>query len=213
MSFVMTETPANADFSAGHTYPNTGDSGTLWWGVLQAAIQESGDREQALKLAAPGAVSTKVPISISSFVTNETPGFVCYTQTTSPPFTVQALVTGDPIAWFPLPHLGPGLKIVSLTMSWIGDAGLVTAHSALPATMPNISLRRSRNNSVVSVANVSDTSATFGAYNLAHDVVLTANHTVLNDYSYYLVITGEAGANSVAAGSALLDLFMTVAPP
>lgn len=48
MSKVLTETAGNANFAAGLVYPVNGEAGTIWWGLIEACIQQLADRTQDL---------------------------------------------------------------------------------------------------------------------------------------------------------------------
>lgn len=207
MSTVLTDTPANANFAAGPTYPTNGDSGTVWWNILRSSVQQLADRTKALSLGAPGAVpNTKVPVSLGGLIPSPGPSWAVTTSGSVPACT--QLVTSSNAAWFPLDRIMPGVKIVGAVMSWTKDGG---GHSLLPVNMPTLSLRHSRNGTVTTIATVTDPSASVAAFETAHDVTLTCNHVVLTDKSYYLVVTGETGTNS-AANNDVIDLFVIVSP-
>lgn len=96
-------------------------------------------------------------------------------------------------------HLFPMFgKITMIGASICGGSG----HSALPATMPTVTLcRRLCSADVASaltdISSVTDASATKEAYELTHQVTRAdVNHIFAYNYEYYLRVTGEEGAGS-----------------
>lgn len=73
-------------------------------------------------------------------------------------------------------------------------------HASLPATMPKLTLYVfSLTGSIVSSANVSDTSPNVGVYDTPHDITLTLSAPIFIDrstFTYTINLDGEAGANS-----------------
>jgi hypothetical protein len=97
-----------------------------------------------------------------------------------------------------LPPLG---KLSEVRAIVSGAAG----HGALPATMPALSVRRAictlaaADITADSLGSQTDSSATFADYELNHEIAVTGlNHTISTVSSYFVRITGEAGANSVS---------------
>lgn len=101
-----------------------------------------------------------------------------------------------------LPHAN---VLQTLTLRWIGAA----SHAAFPGgapVMPSINLYRiDQDGTETSIASVSDTSATAGAYEAAHSITLSSiTHTIDRTlYRYVLVVTGETGGNFIANAKAL----------
>jgi hypothetical protein len=97
-----------------------------------------------------------------------------------------------------LPPLG---KLSEVRAVVSGAAG----HAALPAVMPQLQIRRaictigSAAIADNSLGTQLDTSASFAAYELNHEIAITGlNHTIVTTDSYYIRFTGETGANSVS---------------
>jgi hypothetical protein len=115
--------------------------------------------------------------------------------------------------YLPLPK---GAVTITGVVVAVDGNGAGASHSALPATMPTVELIRQPlgGGAPVSVSGPQvDTSGTFGAYDTAHVISIGAiGHTIVADNAYYLKITGEAGANSVAGALAVYGGYVTVAP-
>jgi hypothetical protein len=100
-----------------------------------------------------------------------------------------------------LEGLPNGAELSSLVLRWEGAVG----HGALPV-LPSIALYRINDDGTeTSIASASDTSASTGAYEVAHDITLSAiGHTIdLTLYRYMLIVTGETGGNFVANAKAM----------
>jgi hypothetical protein len=112
------------------------------------------------------------------------------------PFAAQQSSTtpgSNVIVPLPRPPYGKILEIQALVK---GASG----HGALPATKPKCELYRQdylMTGSGTLVATATDSSATVGAYEAGHVIDLFAvNHTLVGQDFYYLILTGESGANS-----------------
>lgn len=86
-----------------------------------------------------------------------------------------------------------------------------TGHGALPAVMPTAQLWfNTTAAAATSVGSGTDGSASVAAYEVAHAVVIGPGlaHQILhsNGRNYFLTVTGEAGANSVANALALCQI-------
>lgn len=114
---------------------------------------------------------------------------------------------------FPL-NLPVGDDILEVT-AFVDGSQAGVDHADLPATLPVLSLVRVSATGVATVvARRVDQSANVAAYNLQHSIVLangaldagTLPHTVLVDEAYYLVLTGETGANAQDGKFGLISL-------
>lgn len=114
--------------------------------------------------------------------------------------------------WIALEGLPHNNVLSTLSLRWIGATG----HSAFPGgapVMPSITLYRiDQDGTQTSIATVSDTSASAGAYEAAHSITLSSiTHTIDRTlYRYVLEVAGETGANFISGGKAL-GLIATVA--
>ena len=113
--------------------------------------------------------------------------------------------------WVELPQPRAG-TLTALAAILLGDPG---THAGLPGTMPTLTLfRQSGTGAPVSVATVTDTSASVAVYEAVHLLSLTGISETLDTTSptrYYAYITGEAGANS-QLNLALVSLYGVVDP-
>lgn len=107
-------------------------------------------------------------------------------------------------AWgimFPL-AVRPGDTLIDLFVGINPENG----HGALPATMPQIQIvRAALDGSLTPLATRADTSASTGTYEPDHFIVLSnasidsgAMPILANDSPIYVIVQGEAGANSIA---------------
>lgn len=95
----------------------------------------------------------------------------------------------------PLPFLAAG-TITGFT-AFLTPAG---AHGALPATLPVIALfsQKLDGSGSGTIASVTDTSGSVGAYELAHTIVSTGlTETVDGTEAYFMLFTGEGSTNSL----------------
>lgn len=102
-------------------------------------------------------------------------------------------------------------KITMIGASLCGGSG----HSALPATMPTVTLCRRLcdadvTDALIDISSVTDASATKEAYELTHQVTRAdVNHTFAYNYEYFLRITGEEGTAS-ATGLRIITAYFGV---
>lgn len=212
MSHIITESAAGADFATGLPAPDVGESGTVWWNLILDAQQELADRTQALALAAPGA-STKTLVLRLNPLMNVSARFSLGIATNFL-YYYQSSVTDAGRLRFGMPSLPPGLKIIDLT-AYFDNTTFGSAHAGLPATLPIVTLYRQTPSAstATSVGSQADTSASQAAYDAAHTIVLTLNHTVLSGNDYYVDLTGETGANSAASKLSLAGLVFRIGQP
>lgn len=126
----------------------------------------------------------------------------------------QISAAGASILLMPLEPLPKSGLLTSVSINLAGAAG----HAGLPGTMPTLRLYRQDIGSVAAPtqvgATITDTSASVAAYELSHALTITGLTEALAHDSgnrYYIRVTGETGANSVA-GLALLDVAALVNP-
>ena len=215
MSTQLTEAASDADFITGLTVPTSGESGTVWWGIIIAALQQLSDRSQALKLASPGVVSTQLPLAFTSALASS--HFSIVTQ--GAPLWYQSDTSAAGSLFLHLDQLPPGMVITSITVRWSGNAGPggtphVTA-GGTPVTMPTLRLyyHDIGTNSQTTVGTATDASASAAVYDALHDITLTVNHTVITGKQYYIRITGETGSFAVDDASGFYSLYMTLTSP
>lgn len=119
---------------------------------------------------------------------------------------------------FPVPCVLHSGKINRVRARVAGLSDLAT-HVALPATKPTLNLLRMDSNfaapdTLAGIASVvTDPSASFTDYNLIHTIELDLSAlsiTFAENYVYYVDLTGETGANSVANALHLRDIRLQV---
>jgi hypothetical protein len=213
MSTVITETAANADFATALTRPDSGEDPSVWSLILEQHIQKVADRTQALRILSGANTAGQVERSIQ--LTN------AWIEASA---QFESVLSSEHLYWsntnvsssiglhYPL-DVPVGLKIVSITARLDGGAFTGNTHAALPATMPALKLLRQVDGVDSTVATQSDTSVNTGAYDVAHSVTLTLNHTILTGNHYFLKVTGEGGANAENSHLVLLGLSMLLAVP
>lgn len=108
------------------------------------------------------------------------------------------------------------LPVGQITDFKIGLSHPVGGHGSLPATMPRFLLLKravAATGSPTTIADVTDSSASVGAYEAYHEVAATGlTETLSVGNVYILLINGEAGANSIA-GLAIHGATCTIAAP
>ena len=130
---------------------------------------------------------------------------------------VQHLITSAFKLYIPLYGLVPGTAITFVNAKLKGN--LLGSHSALPATKPTLSLLEANSGSASTNANFTalalavDASGSVGAYDAAHNLSLGGSFNVQAGRSYYLMITGEAGANAQGDALSILGVNVLIAPP
>jgi hypothetical protein len=96
----------------------------------------------------------------------------------------------------------PGYVINQAHARIRGNGFGVGVHSALPATMPKLTLYELdpfNNNAVLQSANATDSSANAAAYDAAHSINITGlTWTISGSRRYRVKLEGEAGANALA---------------
>lgn len=177
-----------------------------------ALAQPIANRIEALiKRLGGAAVGDIVPVPLNPLTTDITQWQFAFGVV---PLAVnQASVVSAYGIYFELPQ--PKLGVLKdLTVRIAGASG----HVGLPGTMPTLKLYRQDGGSTgapVQVgATITDTSATTGAYELVHPLTITGLTEAMSGDSgnrYYILVTGEAGANSVA-GLAITDIVATIDP-
>lgn len=112
----------------------------------------------------------------------------------------QVDATAQYIAMFPV-VLPPGDDILAVTTVLHGTIGSAGAHADLPGLMPQIALVSvDAAGTQTTIDTVTDSSASVGAYDANHSVVLAlgAPETVSGSNAYYVLVLGEAGSDSQA---------------
>ncbi len=110
---------------------------------------------------------------------------------------------GTIIFHLPVPRFG---KIDQVHLECDGrDGTFGSAHGGLPATKPTLNLLKATatpgNTNVTkgSLGSATDASASAANYDTCHLISITGlAHTILADTSYWVTVTGEAGANAAA---------------
>jgi hypothetical protein len=117
---------------------------------------------------------------------------------------------------FPI-NLPVGDTITSCTVRVNGGAG--AGHASLPAGANRLTVslvRVDTDGTVTTIAALEDQSASVGAYDVAHSVTLTNGASGMtgampalidDDFCYYVVVAGEAGANAVANTTVITSIF------
>ena len=205
MSHTLTETATNADFTTGKTVPDVGDSGTLWWGLLIAEVQQSSDREQWLKAWLTD--TPKVRVVMSPLI-NTSSRFTATAFTNGGLYWNQSSVADAGGLYFPVGNLPVGRKITQVIAYWANPTN-GSAASAI-GTPPALKLIRRPvttgtvdgfSDPSVVVTTATDTTAVVGDYQTVHPIASsTISLTIADDQEYVLKFTGEAGANSATGG-------------
>lgn len=215
MSHTLTEAAASANFATGITVPDNGNAFPASCDVVVAALQQAADRTQALALAAPGATTKTLAIGLDAIINSSSRFTALITNPARYVYYSQSDVTSAGRIRFRLPPVGPGLKIIDIT-AYIDNATFGGgAHAGLPATLPILEAFRQTpsTSTCTSIGSQTDTSASQAAYDAAHTVVLTVNHTVLTGNDYYVDFTGETGANSSANKLSMVGVIFRVGQP
>lgn len=217
MATEQTENATNADFANGLTVPEVGDSYNAVCGTtLPAALQQIGDRFQALARVTPGTqddVTIELPVSSGAPISNWTFGNNGNVSGSSGGFSwAQDNVSSARIILFSIP-VPPKATIKAFAARLRGNVGLGTLHAGLPGTMPVLSLVRSPSDggAFVTVDSVTDTSASAAVYDAAHTVskTIASPHAVQASQAYYVRLAGEAGTNSAANHLGVFGLTVT----
>lgn len=205
--------PAAAPLVLPLTIPAAGDSVTsasdeLFAGPLAGGIVNLQNLQGAL---VPGASTTPIVISISPgrAILGDSPtlrSLDWYTDTgafgapPSGPFNGALRVSGEPLV-VPIDGLLVGQKLRSIA-AWLAGA---SGHSALPANLPVLSLYKQAQGHVgfaTLVISVTDASPSIAAFQAIHYMGIGAfSEAVVAHTSYFLVFTGESGANSIVGDS------------
>lgn len=189
MSHIITENGSNADFTTGLGSPDTGDAGTIWWQIWVNAFQQLADRSQFLK----GFTQTRIRVPLNTNFNNNNRFSVV--SPTSACFWQQTDITSFGGLVFSLGNLPTGRKISSIVANILNPN-----NTTLPvATMPALTLNRYSHSlgAIATIATVSDTTAVVATYKADHALTLSGiNHTILDDYEYCVIFSGEAGGNA-----------------
>jgi hypothetical protein len=109
--------------------------------------------------------------------------------------------------------LPAGVKLISATMRYAGAREALGSHGTLPTTMPLIAAHYQDDLADTLIASQSDPSANVAAYDVAHDVTVTLNHTIVGPpRNYYIRIAGEAGGTLGTASPSLYNVAITLGP-
>lgn len=134
-----------------------------------------------------------------------------WTQQVSPFGWTQSSVAAGYALYFEV-DVPKNCKITSCVVKLFGQG-----HAALPATMPRLRLFSQDTGSTgapTTVGDQSDTTATFAAFDLMHEIVISGLTEVVSHDGgarYYIRIDGETGANS-AVGLTVTDAYIVVSP-
>lgn len=206
MPKTLTEDAESANLAIGLPYPVNGDTGTDWWATQESAIQQLADRTQALGQLAVGGVATGKVLQVSLSVYNNFDSR--FTQYRTPlVHWFQTSVTDAGALYFPL-CIPPGVRLTAITAQIQGTYG--TAHSNLPVTLPTLSLAEQDSTSISNVASVTDAPANVAAYDAVHNLTLTYTQTISASRTYYAILTGETGTNSIASRFGLNAMWVTL---
>ena len=149
----------------------------------------------------PKAVSFSPPYS-NRFA----PGSWTFNATGGPHW--RAVGTGAQQQYMCLGEFKPGLLLSAVAVSVKGDA----AATALPATMPRVSLSyatRAAPETLVLVGEASDASATVTAFKARHEITLSGlSHSVADGRTYYVLVTSGSGTSN-AEGFAVYQPWVT----
>jgi len=190
MASALVEDATNADFGTGPTYPDNGDSGTVWWGVQKSAVQQLCDRSQ--ELHGWNSLTYNVPLipSLNSSSRFDVDG--------SGLIWAQISVTDGGGLYFPIGgRLPVGRKITAVT-------ALITGASdgTLPAVMPTLKLQYLDYTTLGSptggdISSATDATTPNAAYVVAHTFGSTGlSHTINANYQYAVKFTGATSTHS-----------------
>ncbi len=220
MSKVLVQTPTDANFAAGPTYPVTGDSRTTWWSDVEGSIQESVDRDTAIQLLVGmnSGLTRKIHVPLNYAMQNSGPRFTA--GFAGGVYWEQTSVTSAGFLQFAVPPLPVGAKISSVKARWGNNFQTVAATSI--GTPPTIALTKSRIavgttfvsgvGDPVTIGTQADTTAVLASYKALHDITLSVSETVSEDAVYAVQFTGEDGANE-STGGVLAGIILTISLP
>lgn len=122
---------------------------------------------------------------------------------------------------FTLDHAAAGGNIqLNGVKVWIEGTTAGGTHSALPVTLPKLwlasidpTLELVGGASIITHSSLTDTSASFAAYNLPHSISITGlTLPFASNRRYWIQLDGESGTNSVNNGLALLAAAVSYSP-
>jgi hypothetical protein len=207
MPHAITQDAGNSDHSTAPSLPNNGETGT-WWSVYEAFFQQLADRTLALfqgSMSGDGTASKTVSVRLHA--TFNTSSRFTAVDSSNHQYYQQTDVTSAGGLKFPLEPLPPGAKIISVKARFAG-----TGHSALPATLPKITLYEVEDLTDTEVVTATDAPANVAAYEVLHTLSATAN-VVVDPLKYYHVkFEGETGANAEISLD-LVGIFVELGPP
>jgi hypothetical protein len=189
--------------------PEGGDPRTA--ASVEVGFQGCADSLEFLKNHVPGAALDPIAADLT-FMANAGSRFD-YAET----FIVQTSVAdaGQLILEVKIPK--GAVKIQSYIMEIHGHQGGGSAHSAMPATKPKITLLRQPIAGgpavIVGAGPITDLTSSHTVYDTRHDVgEAGVNHTIVANSRYFLSIEGETGANSQANSLGIMNAFIGVSP-
>lgn len=195
MAHVLTETSA---FDATITAPDDGDSVTA--ASINTALQSLTNRTRYFNTKFTGASVTRQQNHMSAIVGSN------WTFDTTNMLWKQSNIGAAGSLLLPVTNLVDGATITGYSVRLAGKSYTAAAgHVGLPATLPTAALFRLDDLSNTQLGTASDTSGTQAAYDSAH--VLTATgltEVVAETRQYFVLLTGEAGANAVANTTGVL---------
>jgi hypothetical protein len=170
--------------------------------VPAISLQRLQDNAQYLKRHLMGTSSIELPIAKCGVSQGTTLGQERWgydVTSSNPGGWVQGSITGNLRVHFEL-DAPAGTTITSVSANVMG-AWASNVHAALPASMPQLTMQEidSGGNASTILSAVTDSSATKAAYEASHSIDATGlSITTVAGRRYFVTVTGESGANSVA---------------
>lgn len=203
-------------FTATINVPNDGEAANQA-SLLTNFVQGLANRTTNIRKGVPGIAPSMVyRIPIAASHNNSGARFSKPTAGNDPIVWVQSSVADAGGLSFELPLQAVGT--ISRVAVRVDGNGGGFSHGGFPVgTMPRIKLFRTTNDSGLTSTQIGSTaidgSGTVGAYETPHFIEITGQSQVISaNFGYFVVLEGEAGANSVANALALYWVEVTIVP-
>lgn len=179
-----------------------------------AAIQGYANRLKYLAARVPG-VQTEVILTAPMPTASSGAYFTAPEgHSTEGPMIQSGTPGSDPIAkctWYNAPRKGTLTQVVLR----VQGAWSSSAHGALPSSMPAFKVWRSDPTTGVATqvgSTATDSSASVGAYEVAHDITLSGLSESLEGRLYFIEVRGEDDTNALANSFAVISMKFSVTP-
>lgn len=205
MAHAQTDNPANANFTVGKTVPDNSESGTVWWNLILATVQQSSDREQWLKGWLADSPQRDVALNPSLNTSSR------FSPDGGVPSSWQQISVADAgNLVFPIGPLPAGRKILSCTARIKNPNTTNVSIGTKPQLWLSAIDVSGTSGSTVAIGNVSDTTAVLATYQAYHSVTIgSLSHVINANYTYGVQFFGETGTNSTT-GLVLGRIYLTL---